>query len=104
TTDAAASAGRLLRPEIVEGLDRQLGFRLDRLERRLLAAAKRRGSDGLRDLHLARAAIWPDGARQERTLNFIPFLARYGDGLWARMREGADAHAASLLGRSTSGG
>jgi bacillithiol synthase len=96
--DAAAPGGALLSEAVVSGATRQIGFRLDRLERRLLAAAKRRGNDALRDLAFARGQIWPDGHPQERTLNFLPFLARYGDDLWVRMRAAAAAHAQGLVG------
>ncbi len=102
--DAAAEGGALLRPEVVQGAERQMGFRIERLERRLLAAAKRRGSDALRDARLARASIWPEGHRQERTLNFLPFLARHGEGLWAGMREAADAYAAGVVRGTPRGG
>jgi uncharacterized protein YllA (UPF0747 family) len=99
----AAAGGSLLRPAVAEGVERQIGFRLDRLERRLRAAAKRRGSDSLRDLQTVRASLWPEGHPQERTLNFIPLLARYGPGLVARMREAAAAHAEQLVGGAARG-
>lgn len=105
--DAAADGGALLKPEVVQGTERQIAFRLDRLERRLAAAAKRRGSDALRDVRLARAFVWPEGQRQERTLNFIPFLARHGEALWTGMRAAADRHATALVtggGRGGHGG
>jgi bacillithiol synthase len=96
--DGETTAGALLRSEVIEGAQRQLGFRLDRLERRLVAAAKRRGSEALRDLRLAQAFTRPGGRRQERTLNFIPFLARHGDALWRAMRSAAIVHATDLVG------
>ncbi|HEX8726480.1 MAG TPA: bacillithiol biosynthesis cysteine-adding enzyme BshC [Gemmatimonadaceae bacterium] len=103
-SDAASPEGALLDSAVVEGAARQLGFRLDRLERRLAAAAKRRGSDALRDLQAARDALWPTGHRQERTLNFIPLLARYGDALWTAMRASADSYAARLVAGVGDGG
>ncbi|MDE3216298.1 MAG: bacillithiol biosynthesis BshC, partial [Gemmatimonadota bacterium] len=101
--DGAAAGGPLLPEAVVTGAERQIGFRLDRLERRLLAAAKRRGSEALRDVALARAHLWPEGHAQERTLNFIPFLARYGDGLWTVMRRAAGEHARRLLHAGAAG-
>lgn len=95
--ERASDGGPLLADTVVDGTGRQIAFRLDRMERRLVAAAKRRGSDALRDLALARASLWPEGHRQERTLNFIPLLARYGPDLWTQMREAAGVHAASLI-------
>ncbi len=96
--DGAAGAEPLLRPEVIEGAGRQIGFRFDRLERRLVAAAKRRGSEALRDLRLARSALWPGEQRQERTLNFLPLLARYGPSLWQHMGTAAGEHAARVVG------
>jgi bacillithiol biosynthesis cysteine-adding enzyme BshC len=93
----AAGGASVLKPEVADGVVRQIGFRIDRLERRMRAAAKRRGSDALHDLHAAQAALWPDGHPQERTLNFIPLLARYGPDLLALMRDGAGAHADQLV-------
>jgi bacillithiol synthase len=90
-------AGALLAQPSLDGAGRSIGFRIDRLERRLLAAAKRRDSDALRDLRTVRTAIRPMGHRQERTLNFIPFLATWGDELWRAMTTEAQAHARTLI-------
>lgn len=90
-------AGALLTQPSLDGAGRSIGFRIDRLERRLLAAAKRRDSEALRDLRMVRTAILPSGHRQERTLNFIPFVATYGDALWRAMSAQADAHARALI-------
>lgn len=54
-------------------------FRVERLERRLAAAQKQRGSPELRDVRLAQASLFPGGAPQERVLSFVPLLARYGE-------------------------
>jgi bacillithiol synthase len=94
----------LLDDAVVEGAGRQLGFRIDRLERRVVAAAKRRGSDALRDLRTARSALWPGGHRQERTLNFIPLLARYGKPLLAALGASAARHASRLVTGASDGG
>ncbi len=94
---ASPAGGALLGPAVIDGARRQLAFRVDRLERRLAAAAKRRGSDALRDLQSIRALTRPDGRRQERTLNFIPFLARHGEALWGAMRSAAGDHATRLV-------
>ncbi|MGH7670297.1 MAG: bacillithiol biosynthesis cysteine-adding enzyme BshC [Gemmatimonadaceae bacterium] len=95
--DHEASNSPLLAPAVVEGAARQLEYRVDRLERRLVAAAKRRGNEALRDVQRAQTALWPGGHRQERTLNFIPLLARYGDALWTAMRTSAAAHAERMV-------
>jgi bacillithiol biosynthesis cysteine-adding enzyme BshC len=96
---ASATAGvSLSSPEVIEGARKQLAHRVDRLERRLRAAATRSETEAVRDLAAIRATILPEGERQERRLNFLPFLARYGEPLIARLREGARQHAATLIG------
>lgn len=95
--DAARSAG-LSTPEVIEGARHQLRHRLERLERRLRAAATRSETDAVRDLAAIRASLQPEGERQERRLNYLPFFARYGDPLLDRLREGAARHAAALIG------
>ncbi len=102
--DTRAADGPLLRPEVIEGARRQLAFRVDRLERRLVAAAKRRGGDALRDLRMVQAFLRPEGRRQERTLNFIPFLARHGDALWRTMCAAAAEHAVRVVGSGAARG
>jgi bacillithiol biosynthesis cysteine-adding enzyme BshC len=82
----------------LEGLRRSLFHRLDRAERRFLAAVKRRESNLMRDVATAVAALYPEGTRQERMLNFVPFLARYGEPLLESMRAAADSYATELLG------
>jgi uncharacterized protein YllA (UPF0747 family) len=70
---------------------------VDRLERRILAAIKRRDAVRMRDVATLRAALHPGGVRQERALNLIPILARHGLELLAEMGQAAGAHAASLV-------
>lgn len=77
----SAGAHDLVPNGVLEGLERNVNHRIDRLERRIAAGIKRRGSDTLRDAALARGALYPFGSPQERSLNFIPLLARYGEGL-----------------------
>jgi bacillithiol synthase len=90
-------ADGLLDPRIVEGVARQLSWRIDRFERRLLASAKRRHEETMRDVATLRGALWPRGGRQERVLNAIPFLARHGPSLLATMRAEAGAYADTLV-------
>lgn len=94
----AAGASSLATPPVLEGARKQMRHRLERLERRLRAAATRSEADAVRDLEAIRASLLPEGERQERRLNFLPFFARYGDALLARLRDGAAIHAASLIG------
>src|SRR5262249_24814128 len=94
---AATDATTLLPREVVDGLERAMGFRMKRMERRLLAAVKRREQRVHEDIAVASAALFPTGARQERMLNFVPMLARGGEDLIADMRAAARGHSASLL-------
>ena len=72
--------------------------RLERLERRYVAATKRRESALMRDIATAAGALHPDGKRQERALNFLPMLARQGSPLLEAMRAEAARHARGVLG------
>ena len=100
TTDAIASADAsgLVSPAVIDGARAQLRYRVARLERRFVAAAKRTAGSAMRDLATLRGALYPNGHRQERVLNFIPFLARGGLELLDAMRLEALRHAASLVG------
>lgn len=93
-----AVAARLAAPEVIEGARKQLAHRVERLERRLRAAATAAEHDAVRDLAAIRASLLPEGERQERRLNYLPYLARYGDPFLARLKDGAALHAAALIG------
>ncbi|MBL8959978.1 MAG: bacillithiol biosynthesis BshC, partial [Gemmatimonadetes bacterium] len=94
---ALTTAAAPVDPRVVEGTLRQLNWRIDRLERRLLAGVKRREADLMQDLARARGALFPGGMRQERALSFVPLLAVHGDALLAAMRAGARRHALALV-------
>lgn len=81
----------------VQGAAGAMQHRADRLERRLLAAVKRRETSLMLDVATLRAALRPQGKRQERVLNPIPILARQGLSLLLEMRDAARAHAESLV-------
>ena len=81
----------------IETMRAGVEHRLARLERRYAAAIKQKGSQDLRDVALARATLYPNGAPQERVLSFIPFLARYGGDLIAATRRHARAHVAAMI-------
>lgn len=95
---AAARNSGYTAPEVIEGARRQLTHRVERLERRLRAAATKGEAAAVRDLAAIRATLVPEGERQERRLNFLPFFARYGEPLLARLKDGAALHAAALIG------
>jgi uncharacterized protein YllA (UPF0747 family) len=84
--------------KIIDGIRAQLSLRLDRGERRLIAALKRNEVEMRRDLGTARASLYPEGVRQERSLSFVPFVARYGKPLIEEMLGAARAHADRLTG------
>ena len=86
----------LVPPAVLEGMSRNVSHRLDRLERRFAAAVKRRGNEALRDAAIARGALFPFGVPQERSLNFIPLMARYGEDLMAGVMAEIRIHAARL--------
>jgi uncharacterized protein YllA (UPF0747 family) len=92
------AAGQQLDGKPIEGLRAQLALRVDRGERRLLAALKHRDEELRRDLGSARASLYPDGQRQERALSFMPFIARYGAPLLEQMLAEARRHADALVG------
>src|SRR5690606_5615033 len=86
-------------PEAVfKGAARQLEHRMDRLERRVAAAAARCDLGTRRSLALVRGARVPGGARQERALNLLPLLARHGSVLLAEIGEAARPHARRCMG------
>ena len=84
-------------PAVTGGLRANLTRRLDRFERRLIAAAKKQHSEVMRAIATARGSLYPFGKPQERALNFIPLLARYGPSLRDDMLSEARRHAASLV-------
>jgi uncharacterized protein YllA (UPF0747 family) len=71
--------------------------RLERLERRYAAAIKQTGSQDLHDAALVRATLYPNGGPQERTLSFIPFLARYGADTVDLTRDQVRSHVAAMI-------
>jgi len=88
---------RLVSARVLEGLRRNLLHRVERLERRYTAAVKRNGSSALHDIAVARASLYPLGAPQERILNGIPLMARYGDELFDSVIPEVRAHVNSLV-------
>ena len=87
----------LVDKRVIDGAEGQLMHRVDRLERRVLAAAKRREVEITEHVDAAHAAIYPLDDRQERVLNLLPMLAREGPALLDGMRRAARGHADSLV-------
>ena len=96
--DVSAALHHLVPERVIEGARHQLLHRVDRLERRLRAAARARETDAVDDLAAVRAALLPEGQRQERRLNPVPMFARHGDLLLAQLKAGAAMHAGMLVG------
>jgi uncharacterized protein YllA (UPF0747 family) len=94
----SAEGAALVHASTIEGARHQLKFRIDRLERRYRTAALKAEAAALRDLGSVRAALMPEGQRQERVLNPLPLVARHGDALMDLLRAGAATHAAQLVG------
>ena len=92
-----ADEENLVPPASLQGLRRAMLHRLERLERRYVAAVKRRETQLMRDVATVRASLHPNGVRQERVLNFISFLARYGRGIIEDMHAEASAHAERVV-------
>jgi uncharacterized protein YllA (UPF0747 family) len=93
----SADKDRLVSARVLEGLRRNMLHRVERLERRYMAAIKHRGNAALHDVAAARASLYPLGIPQERALNVIPLIARYGDELFESVMAEASPHAASLV-------
>lgn len=96
--ESSAALEHLVPERVIEGARHQLLHRVDRLERRLRAAARARQTEAVQDLAAVRAAVMPEGQRQERRLNAVPMLARHGDLLLAQLKAGAAMHAGTLVG------
>jgi uncharacterized protein YllA (UPF0747 family) len=94
---AADERSPLVPDAVLEGARNNIAHRIERLERRVVAAAKRREAKTMRDIAIARTSLFPLGKPQERVLNFIPMLARHGEPLLEQMRARASEHADFVL-------
>ncbi|HSJ64043.1 MAG TPA: bacillithiol biosynthesis BshC [Gemmatimonadaceae bacterium] len=99
-----ASGAPAVPPAVLSGAGRDVERRVARLERRIIAAAKREQTDAMRDVATLRAALLPEGKPQERVLNLLPLLARHGPRLLDRVRAAADRHARGLTGLEAASG
>lgn len=95
--EALAQADPIVSPEVVAGLSNDLGVRLDRFERRVIAGVKRREHALMRDVAFVRACLRPEGHSPERRLNLVPMLARFGPSILDAMRADAHAYAERLV-------
>jgi bacillithiol biosynthesis cysteine-adding enzyme BshC len=95
--DAVSRTEPVVAGEVVAGLASDLGARLERFERRVVAGVKRREAALMRDVAFVRASLRPDGQSPERVLNLLPMLARFGSSIFDAMRHEARAHAERLV-------
>jgi uncharacterized protein YllA (UPF0747 family) len=101
---AVADGGSPIVPEaVLSGSRNGIGHRLDRLERRIVAASKRRHEQLVRDIETARASLFPLGRPQERMLNLMPLLARHGEPLLNAMLDAAREHSAAIVDGTLAG-
>lgn len=96
-SDAVVQEPASVSAAVTGGLRANLLRRLDRFERRLLAAAKKQHADVMLEIATARGSLYPFGKPQERTLNFVPLLARYGPALRDDMLAEARGHAQGIV-------
>lgn len=75
----------------------------DEVEKRLVAALKRRNETALQQLSRTRTSLFPDGEPQERVLTAASYLARYGRELLPSLAASARAHAGRLLDAPSAG-
>ncbi len=76
---------------------------MDEVEKRLVAALKRRNETALQQLARARTSLFPEGEPQERVLTAASYLARYGRALLALLQAAAREHAGRLLEAAPAG-
>ena len=95
--DSVDGAGAPVHADVIAGLRRDLTHRIDTFERRVLGGVKRSAQEAMREVAFVRASLRPSGASPERVLNLMPYLARFGVGVLARMRDAARPHAHALV-------
>lgn len=59
---------------------------LDKLEKRLIKAEKRKFADEIERLTIIQEALFPNGSLQERFMNFSEFYLEYGDDLFKTLK------------------
>lgn len=97
--EALTAEAGLLPGRAVDAIERTVEWRLERFNRRLRAAVRKRDTTLTNDLGSLGGALYPGGVRQERMLNLIPFLVRHGAQLLDEMLEQARTHARGLVRR-----
>jgi bacillithiol biosynthesis cysteine-adding enzyme BshC len=78
--EGAALIDPTLKPFVLSARNNALS-QVDTAEKKLTSHLKKRSETELDQLRKAAVHLYPGGAAQERVLNVLPFLARYGPGL-----------------------
>ena len=81
----------------IETASNQALHAADEVEKRLVAALKRRNETALQQLARARTSLFPGGEPQERVLTAASYLSRYGPELLPALAASAREHAGQLL-------
>ena len=97
-TQAVDEGQKAVGSAVTGGLRANLMRRIDRFERRLIAGAKKEHAELMTEIGTARGSLFPFGKHQERALNFVPLLARYGPALRDDMLAEAGRHVSGLIG------
>jgi bacillithiol biosynthesis cysteine-adding enzyme BshC len=82
--DALVEAAAAIDPTLrawVTGVRNNTLSQVDNTEKKIMSHLKKRSETELEQLRKAAISLYPDGTPQERVLNALPFLARYGPGL-----------------------
>ena len=90
-------AGAPVKDEVVSGLARDLTYRIDKFEHRVLSGIKRNDVQSMRELAFIRASLRPLGKSPERVLNLLPFLVRFGIGLLTQIADASRSHSRALV-------
>jgi bacillithiol synthase len=97
TAEVITSSNAAISPAALDGAVAQFSHRADRLERRVLAASKHQISSQLRKVEQAQAMLWPHGAPQERVVNPLPWLARYGSAMLEALLSACEEDAQQMV-------
>jgi hypothetical protein len=90
-------AGAPVTDGVVSGLARDLTYRIDKFEHRVLSGIKRNDVQSMRELAFLRASLRPFGKSPERVLNLLPFLVRFGIGLLTQIADASRSHSRALV-------
>lgn len=73
--------------EVVKG---KLHHQIEILEKKILQAYKKRNSIVRKQIYKAQNSLYPNNRLQERELNIVPFLFKYGPEFIKRLYEAMD--------------